>query len=106
MRKLAVYYQQILAGVLAEESPESYIFRYDDAYFADATKPSISLTLPKSRQEHRSTHIFPFFSNMTAEGANRALQKSVYQLHDHDVISFLLHTAQHDNIGAITIRPL
>lgn len=106
MRKLAVYHNQALAGVLTEESPQAYIFRYDDAYFADATKPSISLTLPKSRQEYRSTHIFPFFSNMTAEGANRALQKLVYQLHDHDVIGFLIHTAQHDTIGAITIRPL
>ncbi|TAE19430.1 MAG: phosphatidylinositol kinase [Bacteroidetes bacterium] len=104
MRQLEVYNHGILAGILTEVSRESYVFRYDDAYFHDKTKFAISLTLPKTQQEYQSKHIFPFFSNMIAEGANRALQRAVYQIDDDDVVSFLIHTAQYDTIGSVTVK--
>ena len=66
MRKAEIYRNGILAGILTEESRNSYLFRYDDAYFSDSNKYAISLSLPKTQQEYRSDHIFPFFSNMIA----------------------------------------
>mgnify|MGYP000640659603 CR=1 FL=1 len=46
-----VYMNGIPAGVLTEVSPTEYLFRYEDAYYADAAMPAVSLTLPKTQQE-------------------------------------------------------
>jgi HipA-like protein len=105
MRNLSIFFNKVLAGVLTEVHTKEYVFCYDEAYFADMSKPAISLTLPKNQQIHKSKYIFPVFSNMIAEGANRNLQKMVYKIADDDVISFLIYTAQYDTIGAITIQP-
>jgi serine/threonine-protein kinase HipA len=105
MRKVAVYRNQIYAGELTEEG-KSYLFRYDDAYYADASKPAISLTFPKSQQEYRSPFLFPFFFNMLSEGVNRKWQQRVLRLDEHDDFGLLAETAQNDTIGAITIKPI
>jgi HipA-like protein len=104
MRKAEVYRNGILAGILTEENRNSYYFRYDDAYYNDTSKHAISLTLPKAQQEYRSEHIFPFFSNMIAEGTNLAIQSRYLKIDEHDVMSFLAATASDDTIGAVTVK--
>ena len=104
MRKAEVYRSGILAGVLTEESRNGYLFRYDDAYFNDNNKSAISLTLPKTQQEYRSDHMFPFFSNMVAEGANLAIQSRYLKIDERDVLSLLGATASTDTIGAVTVK--
>ena len=104
MRKAEVYRNGILAGILTEESHNSYLFRYDDMYFNDSSKSAISLTLPKTQQEYRSEHMFPFFSNMVAEGANLAIQSRYLKIDERDVLSLLGATASTDTIGAVTVR--
>ena len=106
MRKAEVYRNRILAGVLTEESRNGYLFRYDDAYFNDNNKSAISLTLPKTQQEYRSDHMFPFFSNMVAEGANLAIQSRYLKIDERDVLSLLGATASTDTIGAVTVKLL
>lgn len=105
MRKAQVYHNQILAGMLTEVSQREYIFRYDDAYFADPAHPAISLTLPKRQQEYRSEYLFPFFFNMLSEGVNRNLQNKQLRIDENDYFGLLLATAQYDTIGAVTIKP-
>ena len=105
MRKAAVYRNGELVGALIEENQE-YIFRYDDAWFANDSKPAVSLTLPKNRQEFRSDFLFPFFYNMLSEGANKKLQNIQLRIDEEDSFGLLLATAQYDTIGAITIKPL
>ena len=39
------------------------IFKYDENYFRDDSKPAISLTLPKTQKEYDSEFLFPFFFN-------------------------------------------
>lgn len=104
MRKAEVYRHGILAGILTEESSNSYAFRYDDAYFNDNSKYSISLTLPKTQQEYRSEQMFPFFSNMVAEGTNLAIQSRYLKIDERDVLSLLAATASTDTIGAVTVK--
>ena len=71
MRKLAVYYNDIEAGVLTEKYPGAdYTFQYAEAYLKSRTPP-ISTTLPKQSTAFNSEYLFPFFSNMVPEGANR-----------------------------------
>jgi HipA-like protein len=104
MRQAEVFSNGILAGVLTEEDSNHYAFRYDDAYFADPGKPAISLTLPKSRQEYRSVFLFPFFSNMVAEGTNLAIQARYLKIDERDILSLLGATAGSDTVGAVTIK--
>lgn len=68
--------------------------------------PAISLTLPKSSQEHRSRHLFPFFFNMLSEGSNRLSQSRLLRIDEKDHFGILLATPQHDTVGAITVKPV
>jgi len=106
MRKANVYCNGILAGELLEVSGDEYRFRYDYTYFIDTTKPAISLTLPKNRQEYNSSYLFPFFFNMLSEGSNRLTQSRLLRIDEKDHFGILLATAQYDVTGAITVKPI
>jgi serine/threonine-protein kinase HipA len=106
MRKAEIYRNKVLAGFLTEENRKKYIFRYEDAYFANNTQPSISLTLPKTQQEYQSEYLFPFFANMLSEGANRKLQSIHLHIDENDDFGFLLATAYCDTIGAVTVKAI
>lgn len=83
-----------------------YVFRYEDMYYTHADTPAISITLPKIRQEYRSSILFPVFANMLSEGANRILQSRLLKIDENDDFGFLLATAQYDTIGALTVQPM
>lgn len=104
MRQAEVYMNSILAGILTEKSDNSFHFCYDDRYFLDMSKPAISLTLPKTKQEYSSETLFPFFYNMLSEGANRRYQASLFHADEEDYFKILVESASHDNIGAITFK--
>jgi HipA-like protein len=104
MRKAEVYNNGILAGVLTEEDRNQYVFRYDDAYYADANRKAISLTLPKSQQEYHSEYLFPFFSNMVAEGINLSIQGRYLKIDERDILRLLGATAGSDTIGTVTVK--
>ncbi len=106
MRKLEIYYNKLFAGQLIEISRQEYIFRYDDLYFNDVSKPAISLTLPKNKQKHCSSSLFPVFYNMLSEGVNLKLQSTHLRIDEDDSFGLLSAIAQYDTIGAITVKPL
>lgn len=106
MRRAAVYENNILAGVLEQTDKGEFIFRYDDNYFSDLSRPAISLTLPKEKQEYRSRFLFPFFFNMLSEGANKRIQCMKYKIDERDHFGLLLATANKDTIGSVTVRKL
>ena len=105
MKKAKVYRNDVLAGILTQEKINSYVFRYEDTYINNPEFPAISLTLPKSRQEHHSKFLFPFFFNMLSEGINKKLQCQQLKIDKNDYFSLLLATAQYNTIGAITVKP-
>lgn len=94
-----------LVGILSKSDSGKYSFVYEDTWFLDPDKPSVSLTLPKSKKEYQSEHLFPFFFNMLSEGVNLQLQARQFQIDENDFFSLLLKTAQSDTIGAITVIP-
>ena len=106
MRQAQVLRNKELAGILIEETTNRYLFRYDDAWYEDPTKPAISLTLPKTSKEYRSKGLFPFFFNLLSEGVNRKLQSKQLKIDENDNFGLLLATAQYDTIGAVTIKPV
>ena len=106
MRKVKVYRNGILAGELIERDRRNYSFIYDDSWFNDPEKPSVSMTLPKTQKEYNSEYLFPFFFNMLSEGVNKKLQSTLLQIDENDHFGLLMATAQFDTIGAITVRPV
>ena len=103
---MEIYRNGVLAGILSEKNRNSFVFRYDEIYFSDTTKPAISLTLPKSKIEYNSDYLFPFFFNMLSEGVNRKLQSIQLKIDEEDNFGLLMATAQYDTIGAITVKPI
>lgn len=106
MRAMEIYRNGTLAGTLTEENRQHFVFRYDEIYFNDATKPAISLTLPKTQREYSSQYLFPFFFNMLSEGVNRKLQSTQLRIDEEDNFGLLMATAQYDTIGAVTVKPI
>lgn len=106
MREAEVYRNGELVGRLTEQDRKKYTFVYNDTWYADASKPAVSLTLPKTQKEYRSEYLFPFFFNMLSEGVNKKLQSIQLRIDENDHFGFLLATAQADTIGAITIKPV
>lgn len=100
-----VYRNGELVGVLTRFGIHSYEFKYDDQWFTDPEKPSVSLTMPKTEQIYKADHLFPFFFNLLSEGVNRKLQARQLKIDEMNYFGLLLATAQTDTIGAITLKP-
>ncbi|MDD3273976.1 MAG: HipA N-terminal domain-containing protein [Bacteroidales bacterium] len=103
MRRAKILYKNQEAGILIQQNDGSFTFKYDNLWMSDDSKPSISLTLPKSQQEYHSDFLFPFFYNMLPEGANKQIVCNLNKLDLSDYFGILLTTAKSDNIGAINV---
>lgn len=103
MRSGHVYYKNELAGVLSQLDNGSFIYSYNQQWFKDSNKPSISLTLPKSKMEYQAATLFPFFFNMIPEGVNKRLICSKKRIDFDDYFGILLEVASGDTIGAVKV---
>lgn len=104
MRQLEVYFNNIKAGILTELHPGTgYTFQYYVDYLA-SPMPPISATLPKRADAFCSEHLFPFFSNMLPEGANRRVICRSRKIDESDFFGMLEVMANRDFIGAVNIR--
>lgn len=104
MKTAEVFYNKVLAGLLRENNDRTYSFIYEPNYLVDSSFPSISLTLPKPKVEFHSHHLFPFFFNLIAEGANLSLQSRYLKMDKRDYFSILCATACFDAIGPVTVK--
>jgi serine/threonine-protein kinase HipA len=103
MRTAKILYKNEEAGMLIQHDNGSFTFKYDNSWISDKTKPSISLTLPKSQHEFHSDFLFPFFYNMLPEGSNKQIVCKLNRLDLNDYFGLLLTTAMNDNIGAVKV---
>lgn len=104
MRQAEIFFKDELAGLLTQHDDGSFTYRYDDRWVLNTNKPSISLTLPKTKQEYHSEFLFPFFYNMLPEGTNKQVVCKHMRLDYDDYFGLLITTAQYDTIGAITVK--
>ena len=104
MRKLNVYVNNRLAGALVEELPGAgYSFKYDSDYLL-SDDPPISVSLPKSKEFYESSVLFPFFSNMLPEGANRRVICRSGRIDENDLFGLLAAMDGKDFIGGVHIK--
>jgi len=103
MRQAIILYKDEKAGVLSQHDDGSFTFCYNDTWITDASKPSISLTMPKKQQEFHSNYLFPFFYNMLPEGSNKQVVCKHYKIDKNDSFGLLLTSAKNDSIGAVRV---
>ena len=82
----------------------SYTFTYDKQYMMDRTHDPVSLTMPFREEPYQSDYLFPVFTNMLPEGANRKIVCRSWRLDEKDFFGLLLKIATYDTIGAIIIK--
>lgn len=106
MRQLEIYLNQQKAGVLTEHTPgKGYAFCYDDAFLASPLPP-ISVTLPKQKARYESDVLFPFFTNLLPEGANRKVICQRQRIDEQDFFGLLSAMAGQDFVGAVEIKKM
>ena len=104
MRFANVLYKGQQAGILEQNNDGSFMFKYNEDWLQDNTKPPISLTLPKAQKEFFSKELFPFFYHLLPEGVNKKIVCRTYKIDESDAFGILLTTAKTDTVGAITIE--
>ena len=106
MRQLKVYVNNDEAGLLTEQAPgHGYIFDYDGDYL-QSDNPPISVTMPKSKSRYESESLFPLFTNMLPEGANRRIICRDLKIDERDFFGLLTAMADQDFIGAVEVRKI
>lgn len=104
MRQLDVFTNETLAGHLTEAEPgRGYTFAYDADYVASEL-PAVSVSLPKRIEPYVSDDLFPFFSNMLPEGANRRVICRGLRIDEKDLFGLLTAMADADFIGAVSVK--
>jgi len=103
MRTGRIFYKNELAASLSQLDDGSFIFRYQQQWLTDGSKPPISLTLPKINIEVQSNTLFPFFFNLIPEGVNKRLICSKKRIDLDDYFGILLEVAGGDTIGAVKV---
>lgn len=104
MRSTTILYKGLPAGILSQLSNGIFQFRYLESWLEDKKKPAISLTLPKSKIEFKSPHLFPVFFHLIPEGANKQAVCKFKKIDPADHFGILLNTAQFDTCSAITVQ--
>lgn len=102
MRQCKVFVHDKEAGLLQETDDREYIFTYREDYQGEP----VCLAMPVKQEPYRSNHLFPYFYNMLSEGSNRQVQAMMLHLDENDDFGIMMATAQHDVIGAVTIKPI
>ena len=104
MRQLEVYVNDVRAGMLTEFNPgKGYAFVYDEAYVT-SDMPPVSLSLPKRSEVYEAESLFPFFTNLLPEGANRKVVCREKRIDDNDFFGMLMATVGTDMIGSVNFR--
>jgi serine/threonine-protein kinase HipA len=104
MRKVDVYFGDVYAGQLTELARGSYQFTYDDAFLADSDTPPVSVNMPKSQKVYHADRIFPVFTNMLPEGANRRALCRVKKVDEDDFFGMLEMICGMDAIGKFVLK--
>ena len=104
MRKVDVYYGDVYAGRLSEMAKGNYVFSYDDNFLANSSTPPVSVNLPKSQKEYQSDRIFPVFTNMLPEGANRRALCRAMKVDEKDLFGMLEMICGMDAIGKFILK--
>jgi len=95
-----IYKQGTLAGVLEYQPESRFTFCYDAQILKSNPMP-VSLSLPVRSEPYTSPYLFPAFSNLLPEGANREKLCQLNKIDEDDDLALLGYLADrgHGFIG-------
>lgn len=105
MRKAAIFYKDILAGMLTETDEGEYIFQYDEKYQEEYPLDCISLTMPVRSAPYSTNRLFAFFEGLIPEGWLLDIASKNWKISQNDRMGLLLACCQ-NCIGAVSVQPI
>jgi serine/threonine-protein kinase HipA len=105
MRKVEVYYQNELAGILTETDDGHYIYEYTNDYISQFPKQFISFTMPVSNKKYEDKKLFAFFEGLIPEGWLLEIASKNWKINQNDRMGLLMACCQ-NCIGAVSIKPI
>lgn len=105
MRKAAIYYKDILAGILTETNEGEYIFQYEEKYVKEYPKQFLTFTMPVSPKPYTDKRLFPFFEGLIPEGWLLDIASKNWKINQNDRMGLLLACCQ-NCIGAVSVQPI
>jgi len=101
MRRAKILFNDEVAGFLFENE-EGYHFIYDSSYLKKENPKPVSLTLPLSEKNYRSSILFPFFDGLIPEGWLLEVAEKNWKLNERDRMGLLLACCR-DCIGSVSV---
>jgi serine/threonine-protein kinase HipA len=105
MRKAAIYYKDILAGILTETNEGEYVFQYEEKYVKELPKQFLTFTMPVSPKPYTDKRLFPFFEGLIPEGWLLDIASKNWKINQNDRMGLLLACCQ-NCIGAVSVQPI
>jgi serine/threonine-protein kinase HipA len=105
MRKAAIYYNDLFAGLLTETDEGEYIFQYEDKYIKAHPKQFLTFTMPVRPKPYTDKRLFPFFEGLIPEGWLLDIASKNWKINQNDRMGLLLACCQ-SCIGAISVQPI
>ncbi|MGG7036440.1 MAG: HipA N-terminal domain-containing protein [Flavobacterium sp.] len=105
MRKAAIYYKDLLAGILTETDEGEYTFQYEEKYIKEYPKQFLTFTMPVSPKPYTDKRLFPFFEGLIPEGWLLDIASKNWKINQNDRMGLLLACCQ-NCIGAVSVQPI
>ena len=105
MRKAAIYYKDVVAGILTETSEGEYVFQYDEKYIIDYPTQFLTFTMPVTKKKYTDKRLFPFFEGLIPEGWLLDIASKNWKINPNDRMGLLMACCQ-NCIGAVSVQPI
>lgn len=105
MRKAAIYYKDLLAGILTETNEGEYVFQYEEKYVKEHPKQFLTFMMPVSPKPYADKRLFPFFEGLIPEGWLLDIASKNWKINQNDRMGLLLACCQ-NCIGAVSVQPI
>jgi serine/threonine-protein kinase HipA len=105
MRKAAIYYKDVLAGILTETDEGEYTFQYEKEYIKEHPKQFLTFTMPVSPKAYTDKRLFSFFEGLIPEGWLLDIASKSWKINPNDRMGLLLACCQ-NCIGAVSVQSI
>jgi serine/threonine-protein kinase HipA len=105
MRQAAIYYKDLLAGVLTETDEGEYTFQYDEKYITGYPNQFLTFSMPVSAKAYTDKRLFAFFEGLIPEGWLLDIASKNWKINQNDRMGLLLACCQ-NCIGAVSVQPI
>lgn len=105
MRKAAIYYKDLLAGILTETDEGEYVFQYEEKHIKEHPKQFLTFTMPVTPKPYSDKRLFPFFEGLIPEGWLLDIASKNWKINQNDRMGLLLACCN-NCIGAVSVQPI